>query len=141
MLRNATEAHHQTLAENRQQKGLSLQHLDDTYDKVDLKMWLVSGSEWVYTGVPFLLDPLGLACHQIVFNTREPDQPQNAAMVGPSVIPAISRDRRVVHWSSTQEMAVKSVTVFRFEHVWHDRMVKEVLTGVGVTDGALNAML
>jgi hypothetical protein len=70
VLRNATEAHHQTLAENRQQKGLSLQHLDDTYDEVDLKMWLVSGSEWVYTGVPFLLDPLRLACHQIVFNTR-----------------------------------------------------------------------
>jgi hypothetical protein len=38
-------------------------------------------------------------------------------------------------------VAVKSVTIFQFEHVWHDRMVKEVLTDMGMIDGALNAML
>jgi hypothetical protein len=50
---------------------------------------------------------------------------------------ALAENRR----SSTQEVAVKSVTVFQFEHVWRGRMVKEVLTGMGMIDGALNAML
>jgi hypothetical protein len=122
-------------------KGLSLQHSDDTYDEVNIKMWLVSEPEWVYAGVPFLLDPIGLACHQIAFDTREPSQLQKAAMVGPSVILAISRYLRVVHWSSTQEVAVESVTVFQFGHVWHDGMVKEVLTNMGLIGSALNATL
>jgi hypothetical protein len=62
-------------------------------------------------------------------------------MVGPSVTLAINRDSCVVHRSSTQEVAVKSVTVFQFEQVWRDRMAKQILTNMGMIGDALNAML
>jgi hypothetical protein len=82
-------------------------------------------------------DKVEVIGEEVVFNTREPDQPQKAAMVRPSVILAISHDRLVVPWSSTQEAAAKSVTLFQFEHVWRDGMVKEVLTDMGMVDSAL----
>jgi hypothetical protein len=82
-----------------------------------------------------------LAGHQVFVDVREPDQLEEAAVVRSFVIIAVGRDRRVVHWSRTQQVSVKAVTVFQFEDVRHDWVVKKVSANVRRFDDTLNAVL